>query len=207
MAEICPKKIVKPVSTQRGAAKPEIIPLLPSSNTAKLQRIIFDVRDHVLLRLLVCKEEITKNETSGCPYPEHTNNAATIKACGYSNKRLAHVYVRHEQTNEDVRSCVIVFIEGMRLCRTNELMDMLKNTVDWLEIAKEKPFFYIVRYGQAAINNTIDETRTTLTKKIKEIYKGYPDDDDTCIVLSVLHDSQSLMIDQTKKSIIKVKVS
>jgi len=202
LTDICPEKIIK------ASPPSEVISLLPSSNTANLKRIVFDVRDPVLMRLLVCKEEKSKNGTDSCPYLEHENNGAVKKACGDPERKLANVYLRHEELNKTARSCVIAFIEGKYLSKTNELMDILKTTVDWLNIAKENPYFYIIRYGQPAINLTITQTRETLTKKMKEIYKGYSDDEDTCIVLSCLPDSESLMIDHlkdhNKKFLVKV---
>jgi hypothetical protein len=204
LADICPEIIIKADTPKKDDAKLRIIPLLPSSNTANLTSIVFDVRDPVLLRLLVCKEELSTNGTDNCLYPEHKNNEADRRVCINSEKKLAHIYVRHNQVNKETRSFVIAFIEGKNLHKIDEILTMLENTVDWLDIAKERPFFYVIRYGQPVISITTNQTRIELAKRIKGIYKGYPDNEDTCIVLSSLPDSRSLIIEHIRKFSIKI---
>ena len=204
LTNICPEIIIKADTPREDNTGLRVIHLLPSPNTANLIDIVFDVRDSYLLRLLVCKEEISKEETDNCPYPMHKNNEATRRVCIDSGKKLAHIYVRHNQINNETRSFLIAFIEGEVLSKTDEILEMLKNTVDWLNIAKERPFFYIIRYGKPDISLATNQIRMTLTKKIKEIYSKYPDNEDPCIVLQTLHDSKSLIIEHIRKFIIKV---
>ena len=204
MADICPEIIIKEDTPRKDDTGLRVIPLLSSSNTTNLKRIVFDVRDPFFLRLLVCKEAIPKAGPDNCPYQEHKKNEAAKRVCIDLEKKLAHVYVRRHQANDETRSFVIAFIEGRNLSKINEISAILENTVDWLDIAKERPFFYVIRYGQSASSLVTNQACADISERIKEIYKGYPDDENPCIVLQTLHDSKSLIIDHIKKTKIKV---
>lgn len=187
---ICPVMIVRASSCATG----NIIPLLLSPNTANLQRIVCNVHEPLLLRLLVCREKNVAHNSNDCPYPDHINSQALKKACRDSEKKLAQVYVRHEQLNKKARSCVLIFIERHTLNKTEELSKLLKDTVGWLQIAQEKPYFYIFHYGQPEFSVNTNNAIKSLNKKIKETIDGYSQDEDSCIGVSVIRGSESLTI-------------
>ena len=182
---ICPSIIVRASQPTADGSNPSVIKLLDSLNTANIERIVSYVGEPLLLRLLVCKEEKKRQRANNCPYPEHENNDATKKACANPENKLAHIYVRDEKTDKISRSCVVAFIEGLYLSKTDELLEIFKNTVEWLSIAQESPYFYIVRYGNPVVQTTINDSRTYLNKKIKEKFDGYLKNEDTCFIISI----------------------
>jgi hypothetical protein len=185
----CPFKIVLPNDPP--------VSLIPSINTANLDKIVFNIHVPFLLRLLLCKEEKNTQPLNNCPYPKHINSNAVNIACNFPNK-LAHVYLRHEQINNAERSCIIVFIETMYLFDRNGLLSLFNNTVNWLNIANEKPYFYIVRYGEPKNSVNTNFTSKVINIELKRTYSGYSNDEDICIIIPVEKHSQSLRIDYIK---------
>jgi hypothetical protein len=183
--DFCPFKIVLP--TDRPVS------LLPSYNTANLKRIVFNIHNPVLLRVLLCKEEKNTQHSTECLYPDHRNSDAINLACNVQDK-LAHIYVRHEDINNTVRSCVIVFIEAMYLYDKDGLLNLYKNTVRFLEIANEKPYLYVLRDGASLINNT---TFKALNIEIRNYYGDHSNDEDICKIIPVEIHSELLRIDYT----------
>jgi hypothetical protein len=110
---------------------PSKVSLLSSANIANLTWITCNVPEAVLLRMLVCKDENSTGLPNDCPCPEHKNNTADTWTCSGFKGRLAQIYIRHETINPKSRSCVIAFVEGLNLSRTDELMELLKNTAAW----------------------------------------------------------------------------
>jgi len=186
---ICPFKTVIPTDP--------VVSLLPSINTANLERIVFNIHNPVLLRLLACKEEKNTQHPTGCLYPEHKNSKAVKIACNLPGK-LAHVYIRHEQINNTARSCIIVFIETMYLFDRDGLLDLFKNTVDWLDIANEKPYFYVLRYGEPKNVLNTNYACKVLNIELRRNYSGYSNDEDVCTIVPIEKHSQTLRIDYVK---------
>jgi hypothetical protein len=178
---------------------PNTITLIPSPNIANLKKIVCNAHEPVLLRLLVCKEEGGTRNADNCPYPEHKKETADKRACNASVDRLAQIYVRHEYINKRARSCVLVFIEGQYVSNTIALSQLLENTVNWLQIAQEKPYFYIFRYGQPVFGVDMNYAIKKLNSKIKEVFKVYAKDEDICIGVSVDRKEEFLQINQTSK--------
>ena len=135
MDKICPERIVRAASKTTDGDNPSIILLLDSPYTANLERIVCNVHEPVLLRLLVCKEENSTKKPDDCPYPDQKNRNASKRACSDSKEKLAQIYIRHEKWNVTARSCVLVFVEGKYLNDINELIKIFQNTVSWLNIA------------------------------------------------------------------------
>jgi hypothetical protein len=192
--------IARASSHVKDGFNPNVIPLIPSPNMGNLQRIISNVHLPILLRLLLCKGAETVHNPDDCPYPEHKNSRADKKICrDSSDAKLAQVYVRHEQIDKKARSCVLVFVQRYCLSSTDALFHILKNTVDWLQIAREKPCFYIFHYGQPESSLITNDAVKKLNKKIKETFTGYPREEDVCMGVSVIRNSESLQINHTGK--------
>jgi hypothetical protein len=196
LTDFCTERIIRASSTTADGATPNKICLLPSSNTANIQRIICNVHEPVLLRLLVCKVE---RKTDDCPYPEHRNREAVKEACRDSEKKLAQIYLRHEKFDKIARSCVVVFVEGRYLRQTDELLEIFRNTVEWLNIADERPFFHVLRYGQPQDNLTTKNVGKTLNRKLRELFEGYSKDEDNCIMVSVEKGAEPLILNHARK--------
>jgi hypothetical protein len=109
---------------------------------ANLEKIECNVLDAVLLRLLVCKDEKSAELPGICSYPKHKNEGAVKLACNFKDK-LVQMYIKLDRMSVKSRSCVITFVEGQYLSRTDELLEILQNSVLWLDIKNENPYFYI----------------------------------------------------------------
>jgi hypothetical protein len=192
----CPFKIVKP-------AEPPIT-LLQSLNTANLKKIVFNIHSPVLLRLLVCKKEKNTQRSTNCLYLDHKNSNAVNIACN-SQDELAHIYLRNEQTDDAVQSCVISFIEATDLFTPNGLLKLYKNTLNWLNIANERPYYYaVMRYGKPQASVYTDYANKILNREIKKMYNNYPKDENICIIIQAEKQSKYLRIDyKSKKFYIK----
>lgn len=196
MSGICPETIIRTTSNVTNGTSPNIILLSGSSNTANLERIVFNVHEPVLLRLLVCKEE--KAHPDICSFPEHENTYAVKFACKNSEVSLAQIYMRHEQINLKARSCVLIFIDGKYLQDTEKIIKIYENTVNWLNIADEKPFLYVLRFGDS-IGLTTKFIGIDINKKLKNIYRDYTDTEDICIMVSVARRAKPLVVNCTSK--------
>jgi hypothetical protein len=198
VAGMCPGRIVRAAVPTAGNI-PSKISLLPSPNVANLKWIVCNVLEPVLLRMLVCKDENSAGIFDNCPYPEHKNNAADKWTCVDSVGKLAQIYLRHNNTDQKSRSCIITFVEGQYLGKTDELLELLQNTIDWLNVKQEKPYFYIFYYGQPVNQLTANNSRHAINSKIKEIFSGYSQDEDACIIAPIRRDSECLIMKHTKR--------
>jgi hypothetical protein len=185
---ICPSKIIAPDDPP--------LPLRQSLNTANLNKIIFNIHDPVLLRLLLCKED----KNSDCPYPDHNNSVAVHIACNFPDI-LAHIYIRHEQIDSIARSCVVVFTEATYLFSSDGLLNIFQNTVNWLNIAHERPYFYVIpRYGKPLASVHTDYAKVILNRELKRIYNGYSKDEVICTIIPADKQAEILRIDYTNES-------
>jgi hypothetical protein len=196
--KLCPKMIVRAAASKDDRFSPNIIELLPTENIANLEKIECNVLEPVLLRLLVCKDEKSVEFSDICPYPKHKNQDAVKLVCDNSGLRLAQIYIRLEREKSKSRSCLILFVEGQYLAKTDELIERMKNSVSWLDIEDEKPYFYIFHYGQPVFNITASNSCRRINARIKELFTGYSQDEDICIAESVRRGSKSLIVNHTK---------
>jgi len=168
LPDICPEKIVEAGS----------MPLLSSPNVANLKAIVWNVyndenktveNNPVILRLLACKTGTRQVDTTVCSYPDHVNKAAIKKACQDSKSDLAQIYFRHKIMDLKARSCIVVFIKGIYLHKEETLYKLYRDTIDWLEIADERPYFYIVFYGDPLFDLQLTKAYKNLKWKMKPI--------------------------------------
>jgi len=206
---ICPKSIIR-ASDQQQDDNPAVVPLLPYENTANLKGIICNSHEPVLLRLLVCKELKEKDNQNKCPfanppYESHLNIEAAKQLCNEPiDKTFTQIYFRHEKTDKKARSCIVAFIEGDTLHRTDVLLEMFKNTVEWLQIAEEKPFYHVVFYGDPLFGNEHIKAEKELDEKMRETYSQYSKDEDICFMIFANKKSEVLRLYYT--TIFSVKV-
>jgi hypothetical protein len=202
LTDICPEKILRAGIPADREHSPSVISLVSSPNVANLKRIVCNVLEPVLLRALVCKDEkAAAGETDICPYPEHRNNNATNLTCNDCKNVLAQIYIRLDQAhcNCTLRSCIIAFVEGQYLSKTDDLLERLRCSVDWLNVKIERPYFYIFYYGQPMFLCNANNSCKSINQKIKKIFNFYSQDEDVCIVAPVGRKSESLIINHEKR--------
>jgi hypothetical protein len=163
---------------------PSAVPLVSSANVANLKRIVCNVQDHVLLRVLACKGERAVGKADVCPYPDHKNNGATRLACVDCNNVLAQIYIRleHSHDNQSLRSCIIAFGEGQYLSKTDDLLQRMQYSIAWLDIEHERPHFFIFYYGQPMAQLIAKNSQKFINDRIKKLYNFYSPEEDVCIV-------------------------
>jgi len=207
---ICPKTIVR-ASNQQQDDNPAVIPLLlPYEKTANLNNIVCSSHEPVLLRLVVCKELKEKDNQDKCPFTNpphavHINSEATRQICCESaDKIFTQIYFRHEKIDKKARSCVVAFIEGDTLHRTDVLLERFKNTVEWLQIAEEKPFYHVVFYGDPQCGNDHTKAEKKLEENMRKLYSQYSQDEEICFLIYANKKAESLRLYHT--TIFSVKV-
>jgi hypothetical protein len=198
MTDICPEILIWAAAPKGESFSPSTINLLASSHVANLKRIICNVPEPVLLRLLVCKDEKDLEASDDCPYPEHKNREAVKLACNEASGKMAQIYIRHDKINRKARSCLIIFIEGYNLNKTDELLERLQNSVTWLGIAQERPYFYIFCYGYPMNQVAIGDLCKKIDKRLKDIFPDYSKEEDVCIATQVLRNSEVLFINTNR---------
>jgi hypothetical protein len=194
MTDVCPEIIIRTAGPRDEDFSPSVITLSASSNVANLKNIVCNVLEPVLLRLLVCKEEKSVEKPDDCPYPDHKNHDAVRLACGETMTKLAQIYIRHDKINPKARSCLIVFIKGSYLSKTDEVMERLQNSVKWLNIAEEKPYFYIFCYGPPECLLAVTDSCKKIDSKLKEVFPSYSKEESICIPAQVPRHSEALFI-------------
>jgi hypothetical protein len=167
-----------------------------SPNVANLKRIVCNAHEPVLLRVLVCKDEKAAGVSGICPYPDHKNSGAVRLSCDDCKNVLAQIYLRLEQPDRSraLRSCIIAFVEGTYLSKTDDLVARLQHSVEWLDIKRERPLFYIFCYGEPLVKNTANNAFGRIDDRIREIFDFYPEGEDTCVLSQVRRDSEALII-------------
>jgi len=206
---ICPKIIIR-ASDQQKDEKPAVIPLQPYDNTANLNYIVCNSHEPILLRLLLCKSLKEKDDRNKCPFQDppfsgHINNDATIRICNeLRDKQFTQIYFRHEKIDKKARSCVVTFIQGDSLYRADILIERFKNTVEWLQIAEEKPFYHVIYYGDPQFDNDYTKALNELDKKMREVYADYSENEDICFILFADNKADNLRLHYT--TIFSVKV-
>jgi len=202
LADICPKIVVR-ASDQQQDNKPAVVRLFPFENTANLSDIVCSSREPVLLRLLVCKELKERNNQDECPFADppytgHKNVEATKYLCNEpENRKFSQIYFRHEKIDKKARSCVIAFIQGDSLHKTDVLLEIFKNTVEWLQIAEEKPFFHVVFYGDPLNGDDHTKAEKDLDEKMRELYSQYSKDEEICFMVYANKKAEVLRLNYT----------
>jgi hypothetical protein len=196
LTDICPEMIVRSGKPDGEEFSPSAVPLVSSPHVANLKRIICNVYEPVLLRVLVCKDENIAGGADTCLYPDHKNDEAIKLACNDCDNLLAQVYIRLDRPNGNrtLRSCVIAFVEGKYLSRTDDLLNRLHYSIAWLDIERERPHFYIFYYGQPMFQLNANNSRQLINNRIKEMFHIYSQEEDVCIVAPVGRYAESLII-------------
>jgi len=186
MNEICPEKKIRAIPSQPVAGT---INITVPNGKFRINEIEYKTVRPVLFRLLLCREEKirlklpTNPQKSACPFPEQYNLEADIDksqyACREPRNDIAHVYYRHEELQESEQSCIVVFINN----KSEKIVNIAQrfiNTVNWLQIKSERPYFRIVYIyntplidiNSVLIKNRIqDEIRKVLPSFKQEICK------------------------------------
>jgi len=195
----CPRIIIR-ASDQQHDANPAVIPLPLYDKTANFKEIVCNSHRPVLLRLLVCKELKEENNQDKCPFSDppytvHINIEATKQLCNETKDRtFTQIYFRHEKIDKKARSCVVAFIESDILKKTDVLLERFRNTVEWLQIAEEKPFYHVVLYGDPQFKKDYITVEKELDEKMRNLYSQYSKDEEICFIRSANKKAEVLRI-------------
>jgi len=129
-----------------------------------------------------------------------SNNGA--KLCEQNLKNYAHIHYREASLGVDIKHYLVVFIEFD--ISPAALSYRLKNTINWLNIDKEKTFFHIVKYQKVLVPRIAD-LQSVYDKELKKCFGiGYKKDEGICQVHSV--DDRNYRIELSKSDPIDFKI-
>jgi hypothetical protein len=191
MRDFCPKMIVRAADISNGFRQYEIN-LDPGPETANLSKIVCNSMVPILLRLLLCGKCKKRLNISDCSYPGHKNYATSVIKCCCSENDIASLYIaRNSSKNEHY---LIVFVEGMRSGRKDELVKILNDTMILLNINNKHVHFYIFYYGLPVITNELNSVQNYVNKKFAPLLKSYRQNEDICTARQIGRKADSLTI-------------
>jgi hypothetical protein len=181
---------------------PSFYDLSPTSNLVNLQRIVCNSGIAVPLKLLAIEEtrscadlELCKEDHSEPPTGLDLPLAVAAQVCHISHERFAHIYITTELPEYVIKHYIVIFVEGIRIGRHDELVEILCNTVKWLGIEHEQPHFYIYYFGkQPVINNEINNARNCVARKLRNRLNNYKSDETICMAFNVSRGSTDFTI-------------
>jgi hypothetical protein len=191
MCDFCPKMIVRAAHGSDGSGPYEII-IDPGPETANLSKIVCNSMIPILLRLLLCGKRKKRLNISDCPYPGHKNSATGVIECCHSKNDIASIYIAQDSSiNEHY---LIVFVEGMRSGRKDDLVKILNDTMILLNISNEHIHFYIFYYGPPVITNELNSVQNYVNKSFASLFKSYRPHEDICTARQIGRRADSLTI-------------
>jgi hypothetical protein len=191
MCDFCPKMIVRAARISDGFS-PYEINLEPGPETANLNKIVCNSMIPILLRLLLCGKCKKRLDISDCPYPGHKNSATGVIECCRSKTDIASLYI--VQNSSKNRHYLIVFVEGMRSGRKDDLVKILKDTMILLNIDNKHVHFFIFYYGPPVITNELNSVQNHVNKSFAPLLKSYRPNEDICTARQIGRKADSLTI-------------
>jgi hypothetical protein len=191
MCDFCPKMIVRAEHTS-GGFRPYEINLEPGPETANLSKIVCNSMIPILLRLLLCGKCKKRLNISDCPYPDHKNCATSVIECCCSKTDIASLYIAQDSSKNE--HYLIVFVEGMRSGRKDDLVKILNDTMILLNINNEHVHFYIFYYGPPVITNELNSVQNHINKKFAPLLRSYRPNEDICTARQIGRKADSLTI-------------
>jgi hypothetical protein len=142
-------------------------PLGLTSNSAGLQNLSCHSGVAVPVRLLAIEESVDC-DVGVCEYNSPHYNG---KDCIFSHNQFAHLYIGTEIDDASVKHYIIAFVESTKIDKIDnykELVEILCRTVNWLNIEKESPYFYIYYHGkQPVFDAGLNNARNYITRGLK----------------------------------------
>jgi hypothetical protein len=196
MCDFCPKMIVRTAQIS-NSFKPYEVNLRPGSETANLSKIVCNSMIPILLRLLLCGKCKERLNISDCPYPDHKNNETGVIECCCSKNDIANIYIAPNSSRNE--HYLLVFTEGMRLGRKDELVKILNDTITLLNINGEHIHFYIFYYGPPVITNELNSVKDYVNKSLAPLLKSSKPNEDICTARQISRKADSLTISGEKR--------
>jgi hypothetical protein len=172
--------------------RPYEINLNPGPETANLSKIVCNSMIPILLRLLLCGKCKKRLNISDCPYPDHKNCETSVIECCCSNTDIASLYIAQNSSKNE--HYLIVFVEGMRSGRKDELVKILNDTMKLLNINNEHVHFYIFYYGLPVITNELDSVQNYVNKSFAPLLKSCKPNEVICTARQIGRKADSLTI-------------
>jgi hypothetical protein len=191
MCDFCPKMIVRAARISDGS-RPYEINLEPGPETANLSKIVCNSMIPILLRLLLCGKCKKRLNISDCPYPDHKNCATGVIECCCSKTNIASLYIARDSSKKE--HYLIVFVEGTRSGRKDDLVKILNDTMTLLNINNEHVHFYIFYYGMPVITNELNSVQNHVNKKLAPLLGSYRPNEDICTARQIRRRADSLTI-------------
>jgi len=86
-------------------------------------------------------------------------------------------------------------------------MNKFQNTVKWLKIVEEKPYFFVIYFGDPIFDVAINKAYKLLDEKMKSVYPDYlkNEDDEICFLIRANKKAEVLLLNYTSKFSIRVR--
>ena len=192
----CPRKVRMRGAIAEESHTPDDI-FVPSckelrSNSAKLKKILCNSSVTVPLQLLAIEEDVECDRTV-CAV-DKSNHSGLL--CNISHTRFVHLYITTEYNSSAfIRHCIIAFVEGAKIGKYDELIELLYRTISWLKIEDQRPHFYIYYYGKQPVFETnLNEARINITRALRSRLKNYETGESFCNTWKVRDDAVNFTI-------------
>jgi hypothetical protein len=167
------------------------------SNSANLKRIECVPGIDVPLQLLAGEEIKKCNDVNTCMnkfnHPNHKDMECHID---YNN--FAHLYIIEKNPTANINHYIIAFVEAKYIGNYNQLIKLLYNTAKELKITNRRPYFYIYYYGnKPAINLSILDIKTEITKQLRNVLKNYTKKDSFCRINTAEYNATNFTINSS----------
>jgi hypothetical protein len=133
------------------------------SNPANLQKILCNSGVAVPLKLLAIKGEVSCDVDEDICENEKSNHNGLV--CYINRELFAHIYITTENHGAFIKHYIIAFVEGTKIGRYDDLIDILYRTISWLKIENERPHFHIYYHGKyPVVGNTLNDARSNIVR-------------------------------------------
>jgi hypothetical protein len=181
--------------------------LAPAPHSANLKQIVCNSGVTVPLKLLAVEETKNCGDIELCEknHVEPPGMQSGLQVCCIPHEQFAHVYVTTELSKPVIKHYIVIFVEGKRIGKYNELVEILFNTAKWLKIESERPRFYIYYFGkQPVFINEIDNARYNITKELRRKLNGCEKGEIICSASIIRRDSTKFFISSSNPYLFKV---
>jgi hypothetical protein len=171
--------------------------LTPAPHSADLTQIVCNAGLTVPLKLLAVEETKNCDDIELCERDHSVSptGRTSLPVCHIHHEQFAHIYVTTKLSKPLVKHYIVVFVEGKRIGKHSELVEILFNTAKWLKIEFERPRFYIYYFGkQPVINNDIDNARNNIARELRRKLNNYKKGENICSASIIRRDSTKFFI-------------
>ena len=164
-----------------------------TNNFVNLQKIICNSGVTVPILLLAAQETVScEVDAVVCTHNKSTHNGLV---CYFDHKLYAYIYISTEINDAFIKHYIIAFIEGTKIGRYKDTIDLLYRTVLLLKLQNERPYFFIYYYGkQPPFETNLDDARKNITRALRKDLPNYKANESFCTTRKVTKNAPDFII-------------